>query len=458
MYRSALALSRGDPAGTQELAQRALELAPEGHHLLRAGARALVGLAAWNMGDLSGALTAYTDSVVDMRRAGHAADVLGLCIVIGDLCQEQGHLTDAERTYRAALDETATADGAPLRGTADMHVGLAGVLLERGDLAGAAAELLASDGLGEHKGLPKNPYRSRLVRAWLAEADGDLDAALSLLDDADRVYNGDYAPNVRPVPALRARLRLRRGELSHAESWARERHLAPGDELSYLREYEHVTLACVLLAQHQTSRDRTAAAAASPGPLEEATRLLQRLAAAAEDGGRVRPLIEILVLMAQTYEARSERDTARSVLRRAVDLAEPEGYVHVFTGHGPAVTSLLRALSPAEPGSGYLRRLAAASEPQQASQVPITAQTATKRLRQPGDGVLVEPLSDRELDVLRLLATDLDGPDIARELHISLNTMRTHSRNIFRKLQVTSRRAAVRQAVELDLLPRQRRS
>lgn len=466
MYRSALALSRGDPAGTLELAQRALELAPEGHHLLRAGARALGGLAAWSMGDLSGAHAAYTESAVDMRRAGHLADVLGLCITLGDLCQEQGRLTDAERTYRDALEETATADEAPLRGTADMHVGLAGVLLERGDLAGAAAELRASDALGEHKGLPKNPYRSRVVRAWLAEADGDLDAALSLLDDADRVYNGDYSPNVRPVPALRARLRLRRGELNDAEAWARERRLAPDDGLSYLREYEHVTLACVLLAQHQAARGRAAAAAGS-GPLVEATSLLQRLATAAERGGRVRPLIEILIPLAQAHEARSERDTALITLRQAVDLAEPEGYVHVFTGHGPALTTLLRALSRAEPGSRYLRGLAAASEPQRAVGTGIPAQAITKRTESPdrpdrpgGPRVraLIEALSDRELDVLRLLATDLDGPDIARELHISLNTMRTHSRNIFRKLQVTSRRAAVRQAVELDLLPRQRRS
>jgi LuxR family maltose regulon positive regulatory protein len=458
MYRSALTLSRGDPAGTVELAQRALGLAPEGHHLLRAGARALAGLAAWSLGDLRGAYAAYSDSVVDMRRAGHVADVLGLCITLGDLCQEQGRLTDAERTYRAALEETATADGAPLRGTADMHVGLAGVLLERGDLAGAAAELLASDSLGEHKGLPKNPYRSRVVRAWLEEADGDQDAALSLLDDADRVYNGDYSPNVRPVPAVRARLRLRRGELSHAESWAREQHLAPDDELSYLREYEHVTLACVLLAQHQKAAGRAAASGPASGPLEEATSLLQRLAAAAEHGGRVRPLIEILIVLAKVHEARSERDTALSALRRALALAEPEGYVHVFTGHGPAMTGLLRALSRAESGSGYLRRLAAASDSQRPTEAAIAGPTTTNRTERPRDGVLVEPLSDRELDVLRLLATDLDGPDIARELHISLNTMRTHSRNIFRKLQVTSRRAAVRQAVELDLLLRHRRS
>jgi LuxR family maltose regulon positive regulatory protein len=459
MYRSALALFHGDPAGTLDLAQRALQLAPESHHLLRAGARALAGLAAWSLGDLSGAQAAYTDSAVDMRRAGHLADVLGLCVTIGDLYQAQGRLTDAERTYRDALDLSAAADGAPLRGTADMHVGLAGVLLERGDLAGAAAELLASDSLGEHKALPKNPYRSRVLHAWLAEADGDLAAALSLLDDADRVYNGDYSPNVQPVPALRARLRLRRGELDAAEAWVRERHLAAGDELSYLREYEHITLARILLAQHHAGE--AGAAPAGSAPLQEGTSLLQRLASAAEAGGRERPLLEILVLLAQAHLAHKERDIALSVLRRATSLAEREGYVHVFTADGPVLRSLLRDLSRAQTGSGYLRRLALASEPPPGPDAGVGARTLGDRAHgadRRGFPALVEPLSGRELDVLRLLATDLDGPDIARELHISLNTMRTHSRNIFRKFQVTSRRAAVRQAVELDLLPRQHHS
>lgn len=456
LYRSALALSHGDPAGTLELARRALQLAPEGHHLLRAAARALAGLAAWGMGDLGAAHAAYTDSALDMRRAGHLADVLGLCITLGEVCQAEGRLTDEERTYRDALDLTATADGAPLRGSADMHVGLAGVLLERGDIAGAAAEMVTADALGEHKGLPQNPYRSRVLHAWLAEAAGDLDAALSLLDEAERVYTSDYAPDVRPVAAVRARLRLRRGELDHAEAWARERHLGPADDLSYLREYEHITLARLLLARHRAG-EADPAAAGSP-PLDAATRLLQRLAAAAESGGRGRPLIEILALLAQAHAARAERDTALSTLRRAVELAEPEGYVQVFTGQGPALASPLGALSRAEPGSGYLRRLATVSAPKQSGGPRIAAQTTANRPERPWGHALVEPLSDRELDVLRLLATDLVGPDIARELHISLNTMRTHSRNIFRKLQVTSRRAAVRRAVELDLLPRQRRT
>ena len=130
-------------------------------------------------------------------------------------------------------------------------------------------------------------------------------------------------------------------------------------------------------------------------------------------------------------------------LRRAVALAQPEGYVRVFADEGPAMATLLKDLARQEPGSGYLRRLVAAA---QRARRPVPA----------GVGGLIEPLSDRELDVLRLLATDLDGPDIARALHISLNTMRTHSRSIFRKLQVNTRRAAVRQAATLGLLPTSR--
>jgi LuxR family transcriptional regulator, maltose regulon positive regulatory protein len=199
-----------------------------------------------------------------------------------------------------------------------------------------------------------------------------------------------------------------------------------------------VTLARLLLSRHRTS--------GPPSALEDATRLLQRLAAAAEDGQRNGTLIEIRALLALAHDAAGDTAAAVASLRHGVDLAEPAGYVRVFADEGPAMAALLKVLARAEPSSAYLRRLLAATT----QSIPLpTRQTPDGRSTQ---GALIEPLSERELDVLRLLATDLDGPDIARALHVSLNTMRTHSRNIFRKLQVTSRRAAVRQATELDLL------
>ena len=133
-------------------------------------------------------------------------------------------------------------------------------------------------------------------------------------------------------------------------------------------------------------------------------------------------------------------DAALAGLQAAVLLAEPEGYVRLFAEEGAPMTALLKALPKPSSPPGYVRRLLAA-----------TARTAHPAPARPGN--LVEPLSERELDVLRLLGSDLDGPDIARALSVSLNTVRTHTRNIYAKLGVTSRRAAVRQAQVLDLLP-----
>ena len=436
MYRAALALAHADLDGTVTHARQALSLAPPGDHLSRASGGALGGLAAWTMGDLAEAHAAYTESIAGLEKAGFIPDVLGCCITLGDIRQTQGRLTDALHTYQRALDlASAQRSAEPLRGTADMHVGIAGVLLERDDLVAAGEHLAISHGLGDYNGLPQNPYRWRVATARLRETEGDLDAALELLDEADRVYVGDYLPNVRPVPAVRARLRLRRGELDEAEAWARERQLSADDELSYLHEYEHVTLARLLLARHNREPNGWS--------LETALALLDRLLTAAQAGGRGGSVLEVLILQALAHQARGEVPAALTELRRAVTLAQPEGYVRPFADEGPPMAALFKTLTKEPPAAGYVRRLLAA---------------ATRTEHQPGRPVaLVEPLSDRELDVLRLLSSDLDGPDIARALSVSLNTMRTHTRNIYAKLGVTSRRAAVRQAHDLNLLPGPRR-
>jgi len=269
--------------------------------------------------------------------AGFLADVLGCCSALGDVRRAQGQLGDALRTYQKALDLAAREPGAePVRGTADMHVGIAGVLLERNDLAAAAEHLAASRRLGKHNGLPQNPYRWRVVMARLREADGGPDAAMELLDEADRVYAGDYSPNVQPVPAVRARLRLRRGEQADADGWARDRGLSAGDDLSYLREYEHLTLARLLLARHHTERDNAA--------LDDALSLFGRLQAAAENGGRGATVIESLVLQALAHHARGDAPAALGALHRAVTLAQPEGYMRLFTDEGPPMAALLTAV------------------------------------------------------------------------------------------------------------------
>ncbi len=264
VYRAALALRRADLDAAAAHAGEALALTPASDDLTRAAAGALGGLASWARGDLTGAERAYVESVAGLHRAGFVADVLGCCLALGDIRRTLGRPGDAERLYRWALDLADPA--APVRGTADMHVALAGVLIERDDLTAAADHLAAYRRLGEHNGLPQNPYRSRVTEARLRSAHGDLDAALALLDEAERVYDGDFSPEVAPVPAVRARLRLRRGELADVEAWARERQLSPDDEPVYLREYEHLTLARLLLARRDGAGGRPARAAARRPP------------------------------------------------------------------------------------------------------------------------------------------------------------------------------------------------
>src|SRR6266702_3227858 len=142
MYRAELALANGELESTITHAREALALAPPDDPLARAAAGALAGIASWTTGDLSGAHAAYTESTAGLTSAGFLADVLGCTITLGDIRRTQGRLTSALRTYQRALESTAPAPGAePLRGTADMHVGMAGVLLERNGLTAAREHL-----------------------------------------------------------------------------------------------------------------------------------------------------------------------------------------------------------------------------------------------------------------------------------------------------------------------------
>jgi LuxR family maltose regulon positive regulatory protein len=304
---------------------------------------------------------------------------------------------------------------------------------ERDDLPAATQHLLRSQELGEHIGLPQNRYRWRVAMARIRQAEGDLVGALDLLNEAERLYMGDFFPNVRPVPALKARVWIAQGRLGDALGWAREQGLSVDDDLSYLHEFEHITLARVLLARYQDER--------AEASIHEATRLLERLLRAAEEGGRTGRVIEILVLRALAHQTLGDIPAALASLQRALTLAEPEGYVRIFVDEGPPIASLLRAAAKQGTAPSYVRRLLAAVS---------TTEDST-----PVSQGLIEPLSERELEVLRLLGTDLDGPEIARELVVSLNTVRTHTKNIYAKLGVTNRRAAVRRAAELGL-PRTR--
>ncbi|MHA6782029.1 LuxR C-terminal-related transcriptional regulator [Pseudonocardia saturnea] len=434
VHRAGHALMLGDVTGTMGHARRALGLVEDDDHVACGAAAALLGLAHWTGGELAAAHRRYTEAMASLGKAGYLSDVIGCAAVLADIRIAQGRLREAMSTYERGLQVATEQAGPVLRGAADMHVGMSELLRERDDLDAARRHLLRSQELGEHVGLPRNRYRWRVAMAAVRVAEGDLGSALDLLDEAERLYVSDFHPDVRSVPALRARLWVAQGRPAAALGWARQQGLSVEDDLSYLREFEHITLARALLARYEGER--------AARPHDEAVRLLGRLLRAAEAGDRTGSVIEISVLQALALGMRGDIPAALAPLERALTLAETEGYVRILVDEGPPMAVLLDAAAQRRIAPNHVRRLL----------------TALRRSpdRTTASHVLIEPLSERELDVLRLLATDLGGPDIARRLIVSLNTVRTHTRNIYTKLGVNNRRAAVHRAEELDLLSRTR--
>jgi len=429
LYRAGLARSRGDAASTVEHARAVLEATSDDQPLERGGAAGMLGLALWSAGELEAAHDSWSAAVDYLGRAGHDSDVLGCSIALAEIRRTQGRLSDAQRTYERGLQLGLGAPDGPLRGTVDMHVGLAGIAVDRGQADEARRHLDAAVALGPKRGLPQSAHRLLVATAGLRWATGDHEGAIEALDEAERRYDADMFPDVRPIPAMRARVWVALGRLDEASRWAREAGVDPGDDLSFLREYEHATLARLLIAQGADDR--------SGRSVGQAVELAQRLEAAAVAGGRDGSRIDILLVLAQGRAARGDRPAASAALGCALDLAEPEGWVGPFRADGPLVRRLLASVG----GTG---RAAFAGR---------ILPTGTAADHGPASQArLVEPLSERELEVLRALRSDLGGPAIASQLHISPNTFRTHTRNVYAKLGVNDRRAAVRVAGELGLI------
>ena len=434
LYRTAQARFRGDLPATMEQARRAIELAADDDLMGRGAAEAFLGLAYWTTGDLDAAYRWYTAGMTSMERAGHLADVVAGAVTQADIRIAQGRLTEALGVLERGL-ALATAGPVALRGVPDMHAGISDILRERGDLDGAMRHLDAAGASSDGVSYRQFPYRSRVVLARIRQAEGDHGSALRLLDEAQAVYVGEFSPDVRPIAAIRARMWIARRDLASAWAWARDRDLTATDPLSFVREFEHATLARLLLAQGIQDHD--------DGAIRDASALAGRLVDEAAAGERTGSVLDALVVLALAEHAGRNEAAALRTLDRAVALAEPEGHVRVFLDEGPPMMALLQAAVRRSDASTMVRQLHAAG------------------LRSPGRSAasraLVEPLSERELEILRLLDTDLDGPGIARELVISVSTVRTHIKNVYAKLGVNDRRSAVRRAAELDLLTRPRR-
>ncbi|MGD9712419.1 MAG: AAA family ATPase, partial [Thermomicrobiales bacterium] len=249
--RAGLALARGELLETAEHARKALTLVPHEDLFWRGAASSLLGLVAWSQGELDDAYRLYHDGMAHLQTAGYVSDAVGGSTVLADIRVTQGRLREAmaiyERGLRLAIDH-----GVPeMRGTADMYVGMSELLLARGASESARRLLQISRDLGELTGFPRNVWRWRLAMALIREAEGDRQGAIDLLSEAEDVYVSDFHPDARPIAAWKARIWIRQGRVDRAQEWARARGLETTDDLSYLSEFEYLTLARMLISRYR---------------------------------------------------------------------------------------------------------------------------------------------------------------------------------------------------------------
>jgi LuxR family maltose regulon positive regulatory protein len=422
------------------LARQAQAHLSAGDEALRPAVELYLAVADQLRGRTAEAERSLTGAVADLYTAGGRYLAVNIACDLGRVRQAQADLDGALRAYEQAL-EIVTDAGRPLPLAGMACLGIADVLYERDDLDAAARH--AADGIALCRQLAETPrLAAGLARlAWIRQARGDRAGALEAMSEAQQLAPGQVAARqVNPVPAQRAWLQLALGDVAAAADWARQYGVAIGDEPDYRAEPEHLVLARVLLAQ-----DRPEAALA----------LLERWLVAAIDAGRMASTIQISVLQALALAASGDQAGALRTLASALALASPQQYVRIFADEGAAMAALLGQLAAAlragqAEAAGvppdYLARVLAAFAPRPAvSRQPMGARAAV-----PG---LAEPLTQRELEVLRLLDAGRSNQFISRDLTVTLDTTKKHVSHILAKLGAASRSEAVARARELRLIP-----
>jgi LuxR family maltose regulon positive regulatory protein len=264
-------------------------------------------------------------------------------------------------------------------------------------------------------------------------SNGDMKGAeeiIQMLEVVDRESNlPPWIMNL--VDAWQARIWLVQNKVDAVSKWIAERELDANGDPTYPHDTEYIILARTLLAQ---------------GQLNEAITLLQRLLKRAKKGDYIAGVIENLKLQALIFQAGDDTTQALDALERALALAEPKGFIRTFVDEGPPMASLLYEALNRRIAPEYVQRLLAAfpmTEPEEAvSKKPLADQSG-----------LIEPLSEREIEVLQLIAKGLSNQVIATRLVLSIHTIKTHTRNIYSKLAVNSRTQAIDKARTLGILP-----
>jgi LuxR family maltose regulon positive regulatory protein len=420
--RAQFAITRGELMQAIELAQRAEKLLPPED----------ISWRIWVSLSLAGALRytsnwlkaneTFQEAAALSESAGDYTNALFALSSRGEVLEAKGQLRQAVQQFEQVLRLARTwgIANAPITGYA--LVGLGRVLCEWNELDAALQDVQTGLERGQLASNMDVLLRAYHALARIRRAQGDLESALAALDDAHGVTEKMGLVPVRDwISAQKAQIWLARGETEAALNWANH-FVGPMQEDVF--PSVPVALAKVWLSQHEP---------------DKALLLLDHALQSAQAVGRLGNAIHILAVQAIVYHAQGQYEQAFAKLEQAIELAEPEGYVRVFVDEGVPMARLLRRMLPRSPASEYVHKLLdALGEP-----AHVDMPVATN---------LIDPLSQRELEVLRLIVDGATNKEIADELVLTVNTVKRHISNIFGKLHVSNRVQAVAQARERNLL------
>lgn len=429
--RAFIANLQGDPDTASEFATRALGALGEDEWMLDALARAHLAMAGWSRGN-SGEAERAIVPIIDRWLARGALDYATLwSFILGRIQCAQGRLSAAAATYERALTLDGTTDSAQRPAAGAVLVVAAEVAYQRNDLDTAERHLEAALPLCRELGYTQPLAIGLALRALIRDVRGDVLGADAGMAEAVAASPPAVVELHNPVPAMQARLWLRRGDVVAAARWATERGLDADDEPVYVHEPAYLVLAGILIRQNRPA---------------DALRLLDRLHTAAAEHDRHGSIIEIQALRSIALAGQDD-DGALAALSEALELAQPGGYVRVFADERQPMATVLGRFA----ASG---RASAAVPPDYLGRLMEVLGVRVRGAPGPDAGFSgsVVPLSGRELEVLRLLAVGRANREIAGELFISPHTVKRHVAHILDKLRASNRTEAGARARELGLL------
>lgn len=438
--RALVAVLKGDTPGAIQLARQALDNLPEDDLFLRGLVAMNLGLAYDAQGDMAQASQVYSQAQAIGQASGNDLVSLMSASQLADIKVLQGKLHEAAAMYRQIIQSAES--GKQLSIASMAYISMGRLLYEWGELDDATHHLSTAIELSQQWKSADMPATCLVHLAHIRQAQGDAKGARDLLGQAEQALQGHIIspPTVSTVRAFQARLWIRQGNLEAARRWAQEYQARPSDipcYPGYLRQIEGATCARVLIAQ---------------GKPEAALQLLDLLMQAAEAAGQTGNVIELLALKALALQARGQSAQAMTTLERALTVAEPEGYLRTFVDEGEPMRLLIsdfrlwierQSRGKDQNLIGYADRLLAAF-----ARLAPMPQSKISNLK----STMVEPLSERELEVLRLIAEGLSNAEIAAKLVIAQGTVKRHINNIYGKLGVGSRTQAIARSRELGLL------